>query len=179
MGGRRRLRDLLADRGQAQQRATRLRQRPGIGGVEEVLRNRHRDRVVDGRDQLDLIGGPPGRVQRQPGVARREHCGQALGQRVPDAVACLVQQGASAGRRDGALERLDQPVTISARAQGDAVQPIRRDPVDRLEHDLDPLARRGLARDGQPVGLDHRFRGLANSRQTAPSAMARTTPMIG
>ena len=141
-GGRRRLDVLVADRRQAEHRATRLRQRPGIGRVEEVLGNGDRDRVIDSRDQLDLIRGPPGRVQRQPGVARREHDGQALGQRVPDAVACLVQQGASAGRRDGALERLDQPVTISARAQGDAVS---ADPsggrVDRLEHDLDPQAR--------------------------------------
>ncbi len=106
---------------------------------------------------------------------------QPLGERVPDAVARLVEQRLAAGRRDRPLQRVDQPVAnvAVARAQGDAVQAFRRDPVDGLEHDLDPRPRRGLARDGQPVGLDHRRRGHVNSRQTAPSATARTTPMIG
>ena len=52
--------------------------------------------------------------------------------------------------------------------------------VDRGEQDLDALARRALRRVGEPVGLDHaRLRGLANSRQIAPSAMASTMPMTG
>ena len=91
---------------------------------------------------------PPGTRRPGAGTARSGRC------RVPRPAGRL-------GRPPRRRPRASRPAGHDRprAAQGDAVQPIRRDPVDRLEHDLDPLAGRGLAGDREPVGLDHRCRG--------------------
>ena len=178
---------VAAHRRQPQQRTARLRQRPRVGRIEEVLGDRHRaPRRRSRRPARPGRRRRPVDVHRDPVGAGREDDAQPLVQRGPDAVAGLVEQLVPAGRRDRALERPDQPVALVG---------VARAQTDRRGSPLRPRSGRSPRRRPRPAGarpplraVDRRLgsitsmgqaRPRANSRHTAPSAMARTTPTIG
>ena len=119
---------------------------------------------------LTILAGLPAAslAQAPPGVA-------GLWQTIDDRTGqprATVRLFEAQGRIYGNVERALDPAYAGAICER-CTDDRKGKPVEGLQ------IIRGLARDGQPVGPDHRRRGHVNSRQTAPSATARTTPMIG
>ena len=103
-------------------------------------------------------------------------------QRVADRGPGVVEQLVPPACRHRSLEGRERPFALVhvPRADDHAPELVGREPVERREDLVDPLAGGPVGRIGEPVGLDHvRLRGLANSRQIAPSAIASTMPMTG